>query len=656
MVEPRKKHLINSCVVIAGLLTIVPNRSLYAALPPVSAGAQSQEGETKASSLSDNQSEKSVPRAATSERETIFALPPVRFGGKVSYELRSDASDDQKIVQQGITSTLTARTNTYLWQPWFATVSGDLGVSVLRYSTINTYAGSSFAGNGNSVESLTSKNLVTTGNLQLNVIPRSKYPFEAHFSKSDSRINGTLSALSGYSTMNYGLSQNFDSPIGSGQLGLDRSQQISAGGGETQQDSLRLSLAKSLTGYQTVQLNGTHSKNTLKNSGETATQSNLSLQHKFSPSPALTFDSVANLSKAGYRLAQGNQDTDLMQLSSFGFWRPSEGPLMITGGVRLLTLANSANNVQMANTGTGNASRMQNANVNFGANYDYSRAVRLSASANFNTASGFGQRNVDSSQSVGATYQPESKKLGQYRYDWSASTSFNNASSSSGTQRQQRHLSLQLSHSLGRSYQLGTGTAVAVNGGQSLSSLVRSAGGPTQHLTHTGSVSWNRSSPQGSTYVSLSGSDSRSMGDQDESFQMVNFQASSSIPTGRYSSWSGNLTIQAVNQHSSASAQNQGQFNGTNRGAVTTSTGSLSYQNQRVFGVPRLRFLSDIRLNSEALLPILGGPQDQEKAAWENNLDYEIGRTQFRMSARVAQVGGRNNKSIMFSATRGLGD
>lgn len=654
MIELRNKHLINSCVMIAGLLMVAWNRSIHAALPPGQAASQSQESETSAPAQSDNSVDKPVPRTNTPERETIFALPPVRIGGKISYELRSDASEDQKVVQHGITSTLTARTNTYLWEPWFATLSGEMGVSALRFRTTNSQSVPNL--NGDQMDSLTSKNLVTTGNLQLNLIPRSKYPFEAHVTKTDSRIGGTLSALTGYSSTNYGLSQNFVSPVGHGVVGFDRSEQTGGSGAETRQDNLRLSLAKALTPKQDLQVNGNRSDNTLKTTGERATQSNLSLQHKYLPTQALTIDSIANLSRSGYRLAQGNTDTDLLQLSSFGFWRPPEGGLMVTGGVRLLALANHSSSGQ---PGAGdNGSRMQNANVNLGVNYDFSRAVRMNAGVNLNTTTGYGQRTIEGSQSVGVIYQPETRLLGDFRYDWSTGATFNNTTSSSNKQQEDRQLTLQLSHSLGRNTQLSPGSALSMSVGQSVSSLMRSSGGATQQLTHTGTLAWNLSRQEGSTYVSVSASDSRAMGDRNDAFQMVNLQVSSSIPTGRFTSWSGNLTVQATNQRTSMQqfGQNSGAFYTSRSGVVTTSTGSLSYQNQRLFGIPRLRFLSDLRLNSEALLPILGGPQDQETAAWENNLDYQIGRTQFRMSGRLSQSGGKNNKSIMFTATRGLGD
>ena len=105
----------------------------------------------------------------------------------------------------------------------------------------------------------------------------------------------------------------------------------------------------------------------------------------------------------------------------------------------------------------------------------------------------------------------------------------------------------------------------------------------------------------------------------------------------------------------------------------TTSSGSLAYQTQRLFGVARLRFSSDLRLNTQALLPLLGKAEDQEAAAWENRLEYAIGRTQLRVSVVVSRsstpLGGtrlpsdphqaeavqKTNRAVMIYLSRGFG-
>ena len=114
------------------------------------------------------------------------------------------------------------------------------------------------------------------------------------------------------------------------------------------------------------------------------------------------------------------------------------------------------------------------------------------------------------------------------------------------------------------------------------------------------------------------------------------------------------------------------QLESQNGALVTTSSGQLGYQDNRLFGVRGLRFASDVRLNSQALLPLLSGPNDQETEAWENRLDYSIGRLRIRLAALVSrnttqkrhvtpggeeqtERGHRINRSILFTVARSFG-
>lgn len=649
MVEQHKKRLINSCVVLAGLLSLTWQRAAFSALPPAAVEAQPQEA-AKTATPSDKVS---VPgkKPAT---ESIFLFPPVLIGGTIAYDIRSDANQGQKVVQQGIIGTIKAKTRTYLWQPWFAQLSGDMGLNVLQRTTGSTVTGSTSDNAFDDSATLTSKNLSVTGSMQLNVLPRTPYPFEARYSRSDSRVAGSLSALNGLTTQSLGLTQNFSTEFVSGSVGWDHGDQTGSASGDTRQDTLRLSLSKALTPNQNLQVYATRTDNRHDMTGERAVQTNVNAQHNYAPDDEIRIDTLANASQAAYALQQGRTDVNLMQVSSFGTWRPEEESFTVTGGARLLTMANSASDTLF--TGTTSSSRIRNANFNVGIGYELSSNLTATASANLNMAGGMGASSATTNESVGITYLPETIQFGEYRYNWSTSAS---ATNSSGGQEASRNLSLQLSHGLSRSLQFSPASTLTMAMSQSIASMLRTGGTPTQRLTHSGSVSWNMSFEDGVAYFSMNASDSRSLGVERDSFQMINFQASSSMPAGRFGSLSGNLTIQAVRQEAPMFLLNQQQqLNPTfapKQGFVLTSSGSLSYMHSRVFGIPRLRFMSDVRLNSQALLPMLGGPQDMETASWDNMLDYAIGRTHMRLNSRVAQLAGRKNKSIMFTISRGLG-
>ncbi len=637
---------------MAGLSMFCPGTA-HPALPPAAAGAAAQ----------DTQSGSAPPKPAAAE--SVWALPTVRFGGVVSYNLRRDMSDEQNSSQQGLTTTLNASTSSFIWQPWFARVNGNLGFTMSQASSSSDQAVN--------IGKNRSQSVIVTGGGQLSVLEQSRFPFKAHFERNDNRVTTDLALPNAYASQRYGFTQSYARAGGNSMIGWDRNTQTSAVSGRYKQDALQLNLSQSLDKHR-LQLLGNRSMNTHESTGETAVQNNLSLQHSYAPNPSISVENMANISRSGFHLRQGDNATRLLQLSNQAFWRPADQAMTVTGGARVFML--EADTTGFGGNSVAVGARIRNANANAGVNYDLSRFARINAGVNVNLAENNAVKSASSNQSAGASYQPASIELGGFRYGWSTS---GNATNRTGADAG-RQLTLQLGHQVSRSFKLESGSTVSMEGSQSLATVSGSATAlneteSTRQLIHSGSLSWDLSQQSGAARLRLSASDSRTLGDRQESFQLVNFQASSNWPTGRYSSWSGNLTIQAVRQSANTNVGSMNPLNlqtnrEPNRGFVASSSGSISYQNQRMFGVPRLRFVSDLRLNSQALLPLLGSAKDQETASWENRLDYSIGRTQLRVHALLARIGGQTsgfyaatgvtsvenvqkiNKSIMFSLTR----
>lgn len=588
-----------------------------------------------------------------------WLLPPVRIGGTVTYGLRRNIFEDQTRTQSGLSTTLNASTNTYIWQPWFAQVNGGLGFTTSTDSSDGT----------NTVASR-SKSVIVTGNGQLSVLSQSKFPFEAYFQRSDNRVSADLALANSYASQRYGFTQRYYRPAGDATLGWNRSSQSSVDAGRDVQDSLQLRLSHRLEKHN-LQFNGDRNTNKHQESGERAVQNNLALQHSYTPDPSFSVQSLANISRSDYRLLQGSNDTRLLQLSSNAFWRPQGQPMTVTGGVRMFALEADSSGLAVNANAVG--ARLLNANATLGVNYEFNRFTRINAAANLNMTDSRGEKHSSNNQSVGVSYQPDAIALGAFRYNWSTSAS---GSNSSGGDDAQRQLTLQLSHSLGRSYKLAGGSTIVVDASQGAAVTASSSAVPnsdpvaSQRLTHGGSVSWDLPHDAGSVLMRLSASDSRALDGPQDFFQLINFQASSNLPTGGHSSWIGNLTLQATRQ-----GRKQGLDQGQpDKGFVLGSSGSISYQNNRLLGYRRLRFTSDLRLSSDALLPLFGSARDQELAAWDNRLDYSIGRTQLRFNFQVSssssphkstdpatglestQRVNKTNKSIMFSVMRSFGD
>ncbi|RZI42021.1 hypothetical protein EGT07_15615 [Herbaspirillum sp. HC18] len=654
-------------------------RVAYPALPPASVGTSAPSSETASAPGPARTAPAASPASAKDELQpqeqqgVEWTFPHIRLGGSLSYDIRSDSDERHSMVQRGLIATATAATETFIWQPWFAQLGGNLRLSSTKQN--NSRNDTEFGGSNTDLSGL-----IVTGAAQLRILPHSTMPFEAHIERNDTRTTSELISVGNYSGQRIGFTQQYMRQDGDALIGFDRSTQTSDFSGRDRQDSLQLSMTHNLEDHRFSVL-GTSARNTRENTGERTIQDNITFQHNYSPMSELTVDTTANVGKAGYKLLNGESDTRLSQLSSMAFYRPEEMPLTVMGGVRLLTLAsqNSGNDL----IGPSSAD-LRNANVNLGATYDLTQFVHLNGTANANSVETGGQRIMTTGQSAGVTYQPETIRFDNgVNYNWSASSTLSNRTGGPDAGQQ---LVLQLSHNLNRSFELDEGSVLTFELNQALTGMTAAKGpladqAATKQMTNGGAVSWNVTMGAGSAMVRLSASDSRALDGNKEYFQLINLQASSNLPTGAYTSWNGNLTIQAVRQGglppvviSPDTGLPVFLTRNTNDGEMNiTSSGSLTYQNNRFFGVRQLRFTSDLRLNGQSLLPILGGPQDQELAAWDNRWDYFIGRTQLRFAAMIARTKSpvfnsplvsvprandpvRVQRSVMFTVSRQFGE
>jgi hypothetical protein len=532
-----------------------------------------------------------------------------------------------------MTATLNASSSTFIWQPWFARLNANLGLTLSRDASNGPEAATS------------SKNLIVTGAAQLSVLTQSPYPFEAHFVRSDSRTTSDLVRADLSTGQRYGFTQYHYRPEGEAMIGFESDTHTGVDAGRDRQRSLRLNLTHTREHHR-VQLTGDGAWNAHEASGEEARQGNLSLQHSYTPTPSISAESMLNISRVGFHLLRGDGDTRLMQLGSLVFWRPADSAMTVNAGARVFALTMATSNLP-GGFAVGERLRSATGNVNVGVSYSLNRHTRLNAGVNLNVLNNNGASSTHSSQTAGASYQPDELAIGAWRYGWSTTA---NLSNSSGASDGGPELSWQAGHNLSREFRLDGGSSVRLGGGQSLAaSGGRSRGAEgvsNRQLTHSGSLSWEKTQPSGAMMVQLSVSDSRALAGTRAFFQMANLQASSSLPTSGQSSWTGSLTIQAVRQSVNARPEETDPFNPqvnpfggpspAGAGFVITSSGAISYQNQRVFGVRRLRFSSDLRLNSDALLPLLGSVKDEQLASWDNRLDYQIGRTQLRLATQIS--------------------
>ena len=602
------------------------------ALPPPAAEPEARKADGNARS-------QPLPAGSTEQddtrQDTSWVMPPLRFDGNLSYMVRSDTSEGQTRMRNGMTATLNASTSTFIWQPWFARLNANLGLSLSRDSSNGAEATSA------------SQNVIVTGAAQLMVLTQSPYPFEAHFVRTDSRTTSDLVRADLSAGQRYGFTQHYYRPDGEAMIGFESDTHTGVDAGRDRQRSLRMN-ASHTREHHRVQLTGDGAWNAHELSGENARQGNLSLQHSYTPSSAISAESMLNISRVGFHLRRGDGDTRVMQLGSMVFWRPADSAMTVNGGARMFALSMGTTNLPGVDDSTSSRIRNVVGNANVGLNYTLNRHTRLTAGVNLNVTSNSGERSANSSQTMGVSYQPDELALGAWRYGWSTSA---NLANHTGGQDAGRELTWQVGHSVSRDFKFDGGASVRMGAGQSLAHVSngRAQGdqaASNQQLTHSGSVSWEKTLPAGAMMVQLSFSDSRTLTGLPKFIQMANLQATSSLPTSGQSSWSGSLTIQAVRQSANVRPERLDPLDPTGNPFASTpsasddfvinSSGAISYQNQRVFGVRRLRFTSELRLNSDAFLPLLGSVKDEQLASWDNRLDYLIGRTQLRLITQIS--------------------
>jgi len=557
-------------------------------------------------------------------------LPPIRTWGSVAYDLRIEDGREQQTTQHLITTTVNAAT--YVWQPWLAVVSGGLGYTVGRLDE----------------RDLETRDDFVTGYARISVFPQSRFPFEARYQVSDSRIDSNLGASSSYKSTQVGVAQRYR-PAGAGfsyTLSYDHNTQDSTTTGEDVQDLVGFDMGRDFKN-QALSLNANWNRNRRLDTSEQTQYRTLVVQHRYTPSADLSIQTVANLTDTENEFRLSQSQFEFSQLSSYGFWRDPKRPLTVSGGARLYSLAASAN---------GADSETQQASANVGATYLLNKNARVNGNLNVSTTDASARSITNITALVGVGYQGDTRRLGKYDYDWFGAGDVTHATTSGDeAARNGFILGAQVGHSLGRVIDLGGTSKLMLKASQSMSALagaVSESEDSRQQLQHSASVTWSKSEENTTTLVRLSANDARFINGKREVFQLINLQATRNRELGQYASWAGNLTIQSVRQETEQSGST---FN-PGAGFVTTASADLTYVHQRVFGIPRLRFYSQIKINHDETLQLIGGPQDREQMSWENRLHYSVGRLESRLELKFSEFEGERRTLLMWRLIRQFGD
>lgn len=584
-----------------------------------------------------------------------WRLPPMRLSGSLTYDGRvTRASGEPASVGNVITGTI--GTSTFIYAPWLATVNGQVGLSGGWTRSGAVGLGTGFE-DTSAHDRLKSKEVFVTGNGRIDIFPRSRFPAEVHFDRQDSRIDSGLASALGFRRQGIGLSQRYRPATGAWDLlaAYDHREQ-SGFDFRHRQDSLSGDF-NTRWKHNELQVGALYNRAENVDLDDTSQFTSVVTRHNYAPSTALSINSTANATRT-----QENSRSDLrvLQASSVGIYRKDRSPLTLTGSVRGLALRDEAFDIAADSLG-----------ATLGANYEYSPNLRLTA----NAAGAFNRsRDADAtvfSGGLGATYQGDSFEYRGFRYDWFTSGTLGGTvgNSSQFDTVVERNVGLQLGHSLNRTWRVSPLSSLGVTASQSLSASHSGSSengggagaglGSNKSLLNSLSLNWQQSGDGKSGYARATYSDSMELGGGDARFQLFNFQLSGVFELGYGRSVSADLTYQRSSQRSGNVRLNLDPFEPTVlRTRSSGASGEVTFRQNQLFGVQRLRFMSRVRLAQDVLKQpgqLLSIP-DRETRLWENRLDWNIGRLETQLELRLSQIDGRRVNSLWLRVQRNFGD
>ena len=573
---------------------------------------------------------------AIKEAPRRLGMPPIRWGGLLTYDVRKTSADgepDQLTHVQGIN----ARASTYLWQPYIAQLSGNLGLTASQEDS-----GKPTEGNANGV----------SAGLALSLFPVSRYPFLASFDRSDSRASDNFTS-SDYISTRYALRQDYR-PFNSGDsytFNWDRSVLEGQTFGEDQVDALGATFNRQMKNYNwDVAANATVSDQA--ETGNSSRYLRASARHAWRPeNSTLSLDSMASINDTRLEqplaAGQGGNSTRFYQINSFATWRPeNNSALMVIGGARMFWTE--------AELG-GNQSDSQIISANVGANYTLNPLTSMAGGITLSHIQTGNSKSVLGDLNGSISYAAEPLKLGNYSYLWRANGNLSQQFASNGSN--QSSIGGGAGHSANRDWTLSETSVLSLMLNQDISTTLSNAAGSgnTQLLSHGASLSWRFNPGEtSSTYLSASVSDSRNLGDQKAGFQMLNVQANGTLNLSRDASANANLTFQWSSQETSTAG-----VGGAGESSQNSAYGSFSFIHNRFLNVNRLRYSALLNLDTYNVNSRLQGnvaaARDPIRKSFEQRLDYRLGRLDLRLSAMLVEIGGKNNAMLLLRIGREFG-
>jgi hypothetical protein len=582
--------------------------------------------------------------AAAPEQQSHLQFAPIYIShsvdGLIFYDYLYTKYGVQKNQRQSLSVRVNGRVNvrTFFWQPWLALVSGSLNAGV----------GKSLS---KSNSSSTNSTLSTSygGDAALNLVKFSRFPFQAKVFRQNSKFNASYSGghndkvLTGYS-----LDQTYWSKRGKFQASAGFNSQKEVGSysiGPLYTDIFSYNSKFAPFKSQSVWISGMAMRQNQPLLGQSRLNDSLQVNHLYQPSMSFSVASIVNLSKYGTTSTQVSSPTQVydansQQFSSMVSLRPERSPLTMTGSVRFFKSDLSTNGII--------ASKVKLSNFNLGANYLFSKLVRLYGSVDVTDSNGTQTVYTNTALTASSPFRFKSTTgVGGFRYSGSIggtlfTTNLNTTSAGQTTSQSTLGVRIYLSHALDKSSDFNGGK-LAKRLYQTLTMGYVDNAYSLSNLLSGGSLTWGRVQGREATTFRLSAADSRSLRGTPFSFQMINLQATRTQTMNNNESLRGSLTVQGTHMVSS-----------TPTPLFTISpSAEIGYINRRVFKVRHLSLRSTLHISDSNIAPTqIQSYENQATRSWINNLDYKIGLLTTGLQATVARVYNSTQSSIYFFMAR----
>ncbi|MDH3658970.1 MAG: hypothetical protein OEU92_02895 [Alphaproteobacteria bacterium] len=589
--------------------------------------------------------------------------PLLDVGGRLAHTVVWTEDDDGERLEN--VSVLGTRVNSYIWQPWFTSVSaeGNLG-----YRTED--------GDRNRDRS----DLFLSGGLSLGILPYSDFPTFLSYRRTERYAE--IDDIDNDSTGDfYSLNSRMALP---GNINLSTVAAY-ADIEDDSEDSVTRDLTVTATrpfDIQSVLLSYSHREEEIDDrqdrSDEDSRLDALRLEHQIAPTRNVTVNSGATLLTAEETFGQRDEDTDQIQAFSVAQWRPASQRLLVNGAIRALTERIDRSIL---------AASQEEENITLSGSLGGVYTIMPRLDATLNTASTYDRQLIEASSGVeteaeiatvttnaglryaslprplfGADYQWNlSNTVGYIYVDQDVSIDFDDINdpfddafdddddfddldddddAATGPTAQ-----IVGSHNLSKSLQPAVLDPLRVTFGQTVRGTHQSDDDDVLELTHSLRLSHSRS--RGRRYLSaaLSLTDSREFGDEEDELQVASALLNSRFSFNRYQSLNGSVSAQL--------ARRVDDFTSDER-IRGSALGSLQYRHDDLFDVERLRFTSTFLLRA-VFLDNRDLYDDDNEARWTNRLDYLIGQLTLRLESRTSY---RDDdewaERVLFSLSRGF--